>query len=259
MAHARRGRWFDPVLVDCLDTFEMDDAFWGSLREADSLSALRVLEPEDAIVHCDEDRLDVVAEAFAKVIDAKSPYTARHSQNVAFLAVRTAREMGMSRREVRSLRRAALLHDIGKLGVSNAILDKPAALDPVEVEVMRRHTTHTFEILKRVARFRQFAATAAAHHERLDGSGYHLGLRGEELGTATRILAVADVCEALTATRPYRQGMPLDGVLARLDELVAAGHLCPAATEALSGWFKGLPAGESAERDGGEGSAGRAA
>lgn len=258
MAQARRGRWFDPVLVDCLEAFQMDAAFWGMLREADTLGALRSVEPEDRVVLCDETRLDIVAEAFAKVIDAKSPYTARHSQNVAFLAVRTGRELGMSRRDLRTLRRAALLHDIGKLGVSNTILDKPAALDPVEFEVMRRHTTHTFDILKRVSRFRQFAATAAAHHERLDGSGYHLGLRAAELGTAARILAVADVCEALSADRPYRRGMPIDAVMARLDELVAAGHLCPVATEALGGWFTGVPASEDGPA-GGEESTGRAA
>jgi HD-GYP domain-containing protein (c-di-GMP phosphodiesterase class II) len=132
MARARRGRWFDPVLVDCLDAFSMDAEFWGSLQGADSLAALRGLEPDDCVVVADEDRLDTVAEAFAKVIDAKSPFTARHSQNVAFLAVRTGHELGMSRRELKTLRRAALLHDVGKLGVSNTILDKPAALDPFE-------------------------------------------------------------------------------------------------------------------------------
>ncbi len=258
MAHARRGRWFDPVLVDCLDAFRMDAEFWATIRDGDLIAALRAREPEDRVVHCDERQLDTVAEAFAKVIDAKSPYTARHSQNVAFLAVRTGGELGMSRRDLRTLRRAALLHDIGKLSVSNTILDKPAPLDPVEFEVMRRHTNHTFDILKRVSRFRQFAATAAAHHERLDGSGYHLGLKGEELGAAARVLAVADVCEALSADRPYRRAMPIEAVLARLDELVAAGELCPVATEALGGWFKGIPADERGE-NGSDESTGRAA
>lgn len=241
MAHARKGRWFDPALVTCLDAFEMDAAFWASLRGADTLAALQELEPRDRIIHLDEDGLDTVAEAFAKVIDAKSPYTARHSQNVAFLAVRTGGELGMSRRELRTLRRAALLHDIGKLGVSNGILDKPSALDPVEFEVMRQHTRFTYDILRRVTRFRQFAATAAAHHERLDGSGYHLGLKGEELGTMARVIAVADVCEAISADRPYRAGMPLDEVLRRLASLADAQHLDPEAVEALAGWFTGLP------------------
>jgi len=134
----------------------------------------------------------------------------------------------------------ALLHDVGKLGVSNAILDKPSALDRGEMDEVRKHTWYTYDILSRVTRFQRFAPLAAAHHERMDGSGYHLGTRGTELSMAARILAVADVCEALSSDRPYRKGMPLAGTLARLDELVAAGQLCPVATEALTGWFAGI-------------------
>jgi putative nucleotidyltransferase with HDIG domain len=238
VAHQRRGRWFDPVVVDCLDSFRMDAGFWYDLRQADSLASLGAYEPPDRVVYADELRLDTVAEAFAKVIDAKSPFTARHSQNVAFLAARTAKEMGMSRRDIRAIRRAALLHDVGKLGVSNKILDKPSALDPKEMAELRRHTQYTYDILSRVSRFQRFAPLAAAHHERLDGSGYHMGLAAEHLGILARILAVADVCEALTADRPYRAAMPIDVALAKLNELVAAGHLCPEATEALSGWFR---------------------
>jgi putative nucleotidyltransferase with HDIG domain len=240
MAHARRGRWFDPVVVDCLDAFRLDAAFWTRLRGADTLVALRDVEPPERVMYADELRLDTVAEAFAKVIDAKSPYTARHSQNVAFLAERTAKEMGLPRREIRAIRRAALLHDVGKLGVSNAILDKPSALDRREMDEVRKHTWHTYDILSRVTRFQRFAPLAAAHHERMDGSGYHLGTPGAQLSMPARILAVADVCEALSSDRPYRKGMPLQGTLARLDELVAAGQLCPEATEALTGWFGGI-------------------
>lgn len=240
VAHRRRGRWFDPVLVDCLDAFRFDAVFWGQLREADTLSALSECEPPERVLYADDLRLDTVAEAFAKVIDAKSPYTARHSQNVAFLASRTAKELGMSRREIRAIRRAALLHDVGKLAVSSSILDKPSALDPDEMTEMRSHTGYTYQILSRVTRFQRFAPLAASHHERLDGTGYHLGLDGDELGLPARVLAVADVCEALSSDRPYRKGMQLEGVLARLEEQVAAGHLCPVATEALAGWFIGM-------------------
>jgi putative nucleotidyltransferase with HDIG domain len=239
VAHQRRGRWFDPVLVDCLDAFRFDTVFWGRLRESDSLDALHDVEPPEKILYADELRLDTVAEAFAKVIDAKSPYTARHSQNVAFLASRTAKELGMTRREIRAIRRAALLHDVGKLAVSSSILDKPSSLDAREAAEMRTHTRWTMDILSRVSRFQRFAALAASHHERIDGSGYHLGSRGSELSLSARVLAVADVCEALSSDRPYRRGMALDGVLARLDEQVAAGQLCPVATEALASWFAG--------------------
>ena len=239
MAHARRGRWFDPVLVDCLDAFQLDTGFWGRLHDADALTAVRGLEPPDHVVHVDDARLDAIAGAFARVIDAKSPYTATHSQNVATIAVDAGAVAGLSEHDIRTVRRAALLHDIGKLGVSNTILDKPAALDPVEVETMRQHTRFTLEILKRVSRFRQFAATAASHHERLDGSGYHIGLKGEELGPVARLLAAADVTEALSANRPYRAGMTPGEAFTILRRLVSEGHLCAAAVDAVTSTFTG--------------------
>ena len=241
MAHARSGRWFDPELVDCLDAFRDDHQFWSGLRSANTLEALQLLEPADRIIHLDNERLDTVAEAFARVIDAKSPYTARHSHNVAFVAVRTGQDLNFSERELRTLRRAALLHDIGKLGVSNSILDKPDMLEPEEMLIMRQHTQATYDILSRVKRFRRFAATAAAHHERLDGTGYHLGLGGDELGPLARVIAVADVCAAISADRPYRDGIPLDEASRVLRGLVRGRHLEAEATEALLSWFTGLP------------------
>ncbi|HEY4319953.1 MAG TPA: HD domain-containing phosphohydrolase [Gemmatimonadales bacterium] len=240
MARARRGRWFDPAIVDALATFEFDEAFWGTLRGAGTLASVRALEPEDQVILCDDTQLDVVAEAFARVIDAKSPYTSRHSQNVAVIAVNAGRAVGLEVDALRTLQRASLLHDIGKLGVSNAILDKPNALDPNEWESMRQHTRYTLEILKRVSRFRQFAGTAAAHHERLDGSGYHLGLHGDQLGTVARLLAVADVTEALSADRPYRAGMPRDEAIPILRNLVGRGHLCADAAAAVEASFTGV-------------------
>ena len=241
IAHDRRGRWFDPELVDALDTFAGDAAFWSDLRHADALSALRRCEPPDRVVYANELRLDTVAEAFAKVIDAKSPFTARHSQNVSFLATRTAMELDMTNREVRALRRAALLHDVGKLGVGNRILDKAEPLTPDEMAAMQRHTRFTLEILRGVPRFERFAVMAASHHERLDGSGYHVGLAGDELSLSARVLAVADVCEALSATRPYRGPLPVGAVMRQLEQGVATGRLCAVAVEALTGWFEGLP------------------
>ena len=171
-------------------------------------------EPEDRIQHADGERLDRVAEAFALIIDAKSPYTSTHSVGVARIAVSVGDVLGLGPRELRDLRRMALLHDIGKLGVSNLILDKPGKLTEEEWTQMRRHPELTVRILERVSAFKDLAATAGAHHERLDGRGYHLGLRDEHLSRDARILAVADVCEALTADRPYRKAMEPDQVRA---------------------------------------------
>jgi putative nucleotidyltransferase with HDIG domain len=166
------------------------------------------------------------------IVDAKSPYTGRHSVGVARISVGIADVLGYGPDALRDLRRAALLHDIGKLGVSNLILDKPGKLDAEEWVQMRRHPALTVKILERVSAFRDLAATAGAHHERLDGGGYHLGLTGDQLNRDARILAVADVFEALTAERPYRAALPLDQVWAIMRR--DAGHaLCREALGAL--------------------------
>ena len=232
VAHTRRGSWFDPALVDALDGFRSDHAFWSTLAATDQLDFVSDLEPPDRVLIADEDRLDHVAEAFGRVIDAKSPYTARHSEGVAAVAVAIGQTLGFPAGDLVALRRAALLHDIGKLSISNLILDKPGKLTDRELAEMREHTRHTAEILGRVRRFRGFAGLAAAHHERLDGSGYHLGLRAAELPKLHRVLAVADVCEALSAERPYRKALARDEVTAIMRAQVETG-LCPLAFEAL--------------------------
>lgn len=209
----RSGSWFDPALVQGLLGFKADQAFWSTALNDDVRSLLESHEPEERVLRADEARLDRVAEAFARVIDAKSPYTFRHSERVALVAVRIGAALGFDPAAQTELRRAALLHDIGKLGVSNMILDKTGPLDETEWTAIRAHTQHTHDILARVTPFRGFAEMAAAHHERLDGSGYHRGVDGASLGVAARALAVADVCEALSATRPYRESLPWDEVM----------------------------------------------
>ncbi len=234
VARARRGTWFDPGLVDVLETFRDDYAFWSVLLVTDQLEYVSDLEPEDRIMVADEARLDQVAQAFARVIDAKSPYTAQHSSGVAAIAVAIGAGMDCATEELVVLRRAGLLHDIGKLGISNLILDKPSRLTEAEMAEMRKHPGYTYEILARVSRFRAFAALAAAHHERLDGHGYHQGLYASELPPLYRILAVADICEALSSERPYRKALGWDEVLEIMRKEVGLG-ICPVAFEVLEG------------------------
>jgi HD-GYP domain-containing protein (c-di-GMP phosphodiesterase class II) len=232
VALERRGSWFDPELVDALLGTRSDADFWERLGIATPQAMVDELEPEDRVLVADEDRLDRVAEAFALIVDAKSPYTGRHSEGVARIAVGIGDVMGFRPRQLRDLRRAGLLHDIGKLGVSNMILDKPGRLDEREWALMRRHPELTARILERVTAFRDLADVASAHHERLDGRGYHRGLGAEQLSTAARILAVADVCEALSADRPYRAAMDREQMLAIMRKDAGEG-LCQACFEAL--------------------------
>ena len=165
----------------------------------------------------DEDYLDDIAAAFSDVVDAKSPFTADHSNRVTLYTDMIAEELGLDQDHRRWLRRAALLHDLGKLRVSNQVLDKPGKLDEAEWRSIRRHPVHSAEILNRAHAFRDIAAVAAAHHERLDGKGYPHGLGGAEICLEVRILTVADVFDALTAERPYRAAMPITKALSILD------------------------------------------
>lgn len=117
-------------------------------------------------------------------------------------------------RDLKLLRRAALLHDVGKLSVSNEILEKPGKLTAEEWKIVRDHPYYTFEILNRTPGFEDIAAEAAAHHEKLDGSGYWRGWKESQLSTFSRILVVADIFDALRAKRPYRDSLPLEKVFA---------------------------------------------
>jgi HD-GYP domain-containing protein (c-di-GMP phosphodiesterase class II) len=233
VAVERRRRWFDPALVDALRSLEGDDEFWGVVLGRSPERHLRALEPEDQVLLADEERLDDIARAFARVIDAKSPYTYLHSERVAELAGTIGRRLHFSDVQLRDLRRAALLHDIGKLGVSTLILDKPDRLTERERAEIRVHPAYTQRILDRVPALAGIVEVASAHHERLDGKGYHLGLTAERLSPMSRALAVADVYEATTADRPYRKGLPRHEAVAILRNL-AGTALCPSSVEALA-------------------------
>jgi putative nucleotidyltransferase with HDIG domain len=189
-------------------------------------------EPEERVIAADETRLDRIATAFALVVDAKSAFTYHHSDRVAAYAVAIAQAMGLPARDCVRLRRAGLLHDIGKLSVPNRILDKPGKLDPDEWDVVRKHPHYSFEILERVPVFSEFAFDAAAHHERIDGKGYHRGLSGPSLSRHARILAAADIFDALSAARPYREALPLERVLSIVRE-GSGTQLCPECVDAL--------------------------
>jgi putative nucleotidyltransferase with HDIG domain len=207
MAQKRSGTWFDPELVAVLQTLRSDTQFWDGLRADDIQRRVAEQEPSELRLGADDARLDRVAEAFAKVIDAKSPFTFEHSARVASIAGEIAANLELDGPVRSDLRRAALLHDIGKLTISNQILDKPGGLTGEEFAAMKRHPLFTVRILERVTPFAGIAAVGGAHHEKLDGSGYPYGLDESQLSQLARILTVADIYEALTAVRPYRDAL----------------------------------------------------
>jgi putative nucleotidyltransferase with HDIG domain len=203
----RSGSWLDPELVRIFERLAADRSFWMILESPAIEVHLAAFAPHERTQPVDDDYLDAIAIAFGQVIDAKSPYTAGHSRRVAELAGEIAWRTGVAPKRRRPVWRAALLHDIGKLGVSNTILDKPAALDEAEWTRMRDHASHTREILGRIGAMAELADIAAAHHERLDGGGYPLGLADAQIARETRIITVCDFFDALTADRPYRAAM----------------------------------------------------
>jgi len=208
----RSGRWFNPELVKVFrDVSRQPNLWevWGSKTLEDDLFQL---EPALVSAEVDDDYLDDITLAFAQVIDAKSPYTIGHSERVTDFTDLIADELGTSEPRRRWLRRGALLHDVGKLGVRARTL-KPGKLDDEEWSEMRMHSVYTEQVLSRIPAFAELTPIATAHHERLDGAGYPYGLSGAQIAMETRILTTADIFDALTADRPYRAAMPLEKAL----------------------------------------------
>jgi HD-GYP domain-containing protein (c-di-GMP phosphodiesterase class II) len=221
-AQARRGTWFDPRLVDALAAMGADHDLWSQLSAPDLSQVVFATEPSLQKIDVDEDYLDAVAAAFGEIVDSKSPYTAGHSGRVALYTDLIAADLGLSPERRRWLYRGALLHDVGKLGVSNTILDKPGKLDAAEWEAVKKHAAFTEEILSRIPQFSELAVIAAAHHERLDGKGYPRGIGADEIALETRIITTADIFDAITAKRPYRDAVPIEQTLAIMAETVGS-------------------------------------
>jgi putative nucleotidyltransferase with HDIG domain len=212
----RSGTWFDPQLVRIALSLHRRGTLWVNCRPGDDEQDTRqaVLDLDAGTRHqLEPDQIDQICEAFADVVDAKSHFTFRHSIGVADAAFGIAETMGLPSDRAQLVRRAALLHDIGKLSISNTILDKRAVLSASEWEAMRQHPRTTRLILERVRSFREMAVIAGEHHEKLDGSGYPDRLTARDLSLESRIIAVADVFGALSEDRPYRPGINLKDTL----------------------------------------------
>lgn len=210
----------------CLGVLQVMDSRVGFF-DADDLALLEAISVQVAIALENADlhearrrQFDSFIRAFSEALDARDPTTARHSINVANYAMGIAVYLDQPPAEVHWLRIAGLLHDVGKIGTPESVLTKPGKLTDAEYALMREHAAHSRRILSRIAFAEELSGMAdfaAAHHERLDGSGYPDGLSAEALPLKARILAVADVFDALTQDRHYRPGMSLGEALDILD------------------------------------------
>jgi HD-GYP domain-containing protein (c-di-GMP phosphodiesterase class II) len=199
----RRGRGYDP---DVVDAFLDGCQEWRSHIGDDPCAAVLDVEPEP-VATIDDASIDSALEAVAHFADIKSPWFLGHSTGVAALTADAACAAGCSDHDVTRVRRAALVHDIGQVGVANGVWDKPGPLTAEQYERVRMHTYLTERVLHRSELLAPYATVAAAHHERADGSGYHLGRRDDQLDPAARLLAVADAVHAMREDRPHRPAL----------------------------------------------------
>jgi diguanylate cyclase (GGDEF)-like protein len=189
------------------------------------------LEPSVAPVRSDRRETDVLASALARAVDAKDAYTHSHCETVSELCALIGHELGLEPDRVANLRTAGLLHDVGKIGIPDRILQKPQALTDEEFDVMKRHAQLGHEIVMAAERPIE-AGWILHHHERIDGNGYPSGLAGEQIPLESRIILVADAFEAITADRPYRQHSSIEQALAELRRH-AGSQFDPACVDAL--------------------------
>lgn len=229
IARERSGGMFDPDLVDCFCAnheallVDLDESSWDEVIGSDPALGQPLAD----------DELDEALASLGDYADLKSPWWAGHSRGVAGLAAEAATGLGLREATVRDVRRAGFVHDIGVIGVSNAVWDQPGPLGSADRERLRTHPYLTERTLARSPGLAPIGQLAAMHHERLDGSGYPAGLAGDAISRPARVLAVADVYHALREPRPHREALPAADAAALLRGEARAGRLDGEAVNAV--------------------------
>jgi HD-GYP domain-containing protein (c-di-GMP phosphodiesterase class II) len=230
LVHQQRGKQFDPHLSDAFETHA--EILLAELETTDTWDAVIGAEPALGVTLTDAE-FDAALLAVADFIDLKSPYSLGHARAVADLVEDAATKLGMTDAEVRAVRRAALVHSFGKLGVSNAILDKSTPLGAGERERLRMVPYLTGRMLRQSPALAPLGVIAVQHAERLDGSGYPHGLSGAAISRPARVLAAADAYQSMREPRAYREPMSPEDAAARMRERVTNGQLDSDAVEAV--------------------------
>jgi HD-GYP domain-containing protein (c-di-GMP phosphodiesterase class II) len=179
-----------------------------------ALESLRIKQLEEQAAAL---RTSVIC-AFNQLLDLKDLNTGVHSTRLAEWGMRVGQELGLEEAELQNLEVAALLHDIGKVGVPDSILRKPGRLDPEEYALMKKHSEYGWAVLRMLPGFERAALDILHHHESFDGKGYPAGLQGSEIPVVSRIVCVIDAFDAMVSSRPYRKGLPYEEAVRRLNE-----------------------------------------
>lgn len=220
----RSGSWFDPELVEIFFKISQKESFWLNLESGGYKEILNSWG-QSTNANISLSSLESLASLMAHLIDRVSPFTSRHSSGVATIAAMITGELNYSQKEQRAVRIAGLFHDLGKLIVPPAIIEKKDNLTDEEYRIVKQHTYYSYQLLKKIKGLGSIPEWAAFHHERLDGSGYPFRLPGSELNQGSRIMAVSDVFQALTEDRPYRSAFSISRTLKIMDEMQQNGKL----------------------------------
>lgn len=216
---------FDPKLIVAFVELSKENLFWETLNHLNQNNTFT----EDFIshnpTHYQMDDLISIAEIFSKLVDARSAFTARHSENVAKVAEYVALQLDYDANEAKRFYLAGLLHDLGKLIVSNEIIEKEGPLTEAEYDLIKQHSYYSQKVIMKIEGFKDIATLIGEHHERLDGSGYPNQLIGDEIKLPSRILQISDVFSALTEHRPYRHSLDNEEVISKMRSMTTLNQL----------------------------------
>jgi HD-GYP domain-containing protein (c-di-GMP phosphodiesterase class II) len=217
---------FEPGSVDALFELSKKEYIWLDLISNSPVKMINDLNLFNILTLEIDDIIDL-SYIFSHIIDFRSSFTARHSAGVAKTAQKIAELNGFSPYECKMMLIAGYLHDLGKIAISNDILEKPAKLNEEEFNEMRTHTYYTYHLLDTIEQFKTINTWASYHHEKLNGKGYPFHIKGDDLPLGARIMAVADIFTAITENRPYRIGMSDNSTKKVLNDMVISGALDP--------------------------------
>ncbi len=222
----KKGNVFAPKLVEAFLQLSVEEYVWLDISYDPLLYILPEIVQFDT-VEMDMEQVIELTAIFSKIIDYRSPFTATHSAGVAAISEKLAELAGFSGDECRMMRVAGNLHDLGKIAVRSAVLEKQDRLNAEEFNEIRSHTFYTFRLLQAIKGFETINRWASFHHEKLNGKGYPFHLKENEIPLGSRIMAVADIFTAITEDRAYRKGMTPEQTVRVLKQMVADGSICP--------------------------------
>lgn len=208
-------------LVEVLLKFLEDTGLFEKISDKEKISEVftRVrLETGQLDISASVDAVGIACEVFSELIDTKHPSMIGHSKRVSVYSMLIALAMNLSHDDITKTKWAALLHDVGKVGIARSLINKPGKLTPDEFETMEAHTVYTRKLLETISDFKEISVIASSDHERYDGRGYPTGIKGEQIPLPTRIISVADAFDAMTSTRAYRKAMPKEAACEEIEK-----------------------------------------